>query len=149
MFRATLLAIVAVLALQPQDSLAGHISEQQAVAAFQALEARVDALEAPAGGTVVSGFVFVPNGTTVGTLTQVLVVGPNGLTLTDACAGVNNGGWAFSGNTVGDFLRIISDSACTSVSGIALPANEVISCKPLFNDVSFGDTFCSASGLEQ
>ena len=46
MFRTTMLAIVAVLALQPQDSLANHISEAQAITAFQALKARVDALEA-------------------------------------------------------------------------------------------------------
>ncbi len=41
-----MLAIVAVLALQAQDSLANHISEQQAIAAFQALQARVEVLEA-------------------------------------------------------------------------------------------------------
>lgn len=46
MFRTTMLAIVAVLALQPQDSLASHISEAQAITAFQALQVRVDALEA-------------------------------------------------------------------------------------------------------
>ncbi len=45
MIRTTMLAIVAVLALQPQDSSADHISEQQAIEAFQALEARVAALE--------------------------------------------------------------------------------------------------------
>ena len=45
MFRTTLLAIVAVLALQTQASLANHISEAQAIAAFQALRAQVAAQE--------------------------------------------------------------------------------------------------------
>ncbi len=43
MFRTTMLAIVAVLALQTQASLANHISEAQAIAAFQALQAQVAA----------------------------------------------------------------------------------------------------------
>lgn len=44
MFRTTMLAIVAVLALQMQDSLANHIvTEEQAIAAFQALKAQVEA----------------------------------------------------------------------------------------------------------
>ena len=48
MFKATLLAIVAVLALQPQGSLANHDPDKfrQAIEAFRALQAQVDALEA-------------------------------------------------------------------------------------------------------
>ena len=41
--------VAAMLALQPYVSLATHISEQQAIQAFQALQARVDALEQGAG----------------------------------------------------------------------------------------------------
>ena len=46
MIRTTMLAIVAVLALQPQDSLANHISEQQAIRAFLSHDFRLDLLEA-------------------------------------------------------------------------------------------------------
>ena len=46
MIRATMLAIVAVLALQSQDSLANHITDAQMIAVKQALEAKDDALQA-------------------------------------------------------------------------------------------------------
>lgn len=41
--------VAAMLALQPHDSLAGHITEQQVIAAFLGLQARVEALEQGAG----------------------------------------------------------------------------------------------------
>ena len=46
MIRTTMLAIVAVLALQSHGSLAGHLTEQQVIDAFNAQKARIDALEA-------------------------------------------------------------------------------------------------------
>lgn len=45
MFRATMFAIVAVLALQSQDSLAHHRMDQQVITIFQALQVDVDALQ--------------------------------------------------------------------------------------------------------
>ena len=101
-----------------------------------------------AGTTVVTGIVSVPDGQAVNTSKQVYVVGSKGMILTDVCAGILNGSWVFSGNTVGDFMLARSDFPCTTVNGIALPANEVISCTNLFNAVSFGDAFCTVSGLE-
>lgn len=113
---------------------------------IDSLQSQIDALEN--GGNVLSGFAFIPNGTDTTTSTDVFVAGGDGFVLTDACAGVNNGGWAFSGSTVGDFIRVATDSECTTVKGISLPAGEVITCRPLFNAVSFGDTFCTVSGFE-
>ena len=100
-----------------------------------------------AGSTVVvSGFASVP-ATTTGA-TEVHVAGIKGMTLIDVCTGTANGGFTFSGDTVGDFIRVQSnDFNCTSVSGIALPANEVISCTPSFNAPTV-DSFCTVSGLE-
>ena len=113
---------------------------------LDSLQSQIDAISGP--DAVVSGFAVVPNGTDTSTTTDIFVAGIDGLVLTDACAGLNDGGWAFSGNTVGDFLRVGTDSECISVKGIALPGGEIISCRPLLNNVSSGDTFCTVSGSE-
>ncbi len=59
--------VAAMLALQPYVSLASHLTEQQAIQAFQALQARVDALELGAGQ--IGGVVACDDGGA----TQVLV----------------------------------------------------------------------------
>ena len=77
MFRTTMLAIVAVLALQPIDSLAAHITDQQFNAAYQGLLAKDDALQAQIDElTVPPGMktVFVTSGIYPGDLAVRLLV---------------------------------------------------------------------------
>ena len=103
---------------------------------------------------IVSGFASVPLFTTTDTLVQVLTVGVNGFILQTTCVGPTsfgqaNGGYYFSGNTVGIFLltAFVQVQPCQTQLSIALPPGEVISCRP-FADVTLGRSFCTVSGIE-
>ncbi len=77
MFKTTMLAIVAVLALQSQDSLARHITEEQAIRAFLGLQFRIDALEAELDTELFITKIFVDFDGTCSGFPEIAITGEN------------------------------------------------------------------------